>query len=325
MNAPLLWLTVAPALAIVVVACSINESDASAPVPANESAGPGAPLPTCSTRGTEPLEVRFRSERSRVVSLYWVNERCDEIFSGVLGAGLTASQSTFVGHVWRVREGTQDAAGAILKEFVPQASDAPSVTVVIPAAAGEAPTQCSLAGTTPANLTVINQRSDVTTLYWVDRSCNEVLGGRLPRGKPSRYETFVGHKFRVREGDGNAAGAIVKEFSVGASDVSDAGAMVVTLPPPDGGAPPVCSSPGGAAVKLTVTNKGAAPVSLYWVDGDCAANYAETIAADAGVSQNTFVGHAFEVRAGAQQPAGALLKEFVPQASDAPSMNVSVP
>jgi hypothetical protein len=87
----------------------------------------------CTPASSSPaVTITFKNNTAGPVSTYWVNPSCTQMYYQTINAGQSTMQATFVGHVWRIREGAQNATGNVVKEFAPQAADAPAVTVNIP-------------------------------------------------------------------------------------------------------------------------------------------------------------------------------------------------
>jgi len=62
-----------------------------------------APVP-CSFNGV-PINVEFVNRSGVTADLYWVNSDCDEFRYATLAPNQSHPQSTFIGHVWVLREG----------------------------------------------------------------------------------------------------------------------------------------------------------------------------------------------------------------------------
>ena len=341
MNARWTWLALG--VAVAGGACSSqagsNEATGAGPDPSDaaaSAASAAADGATCAQPGVTRVGVTFVNQRASAVTLYWIDARCSEVAMGTLAAGRSTGIGTFVGHRFRVREGAGDPAGAVVREWSAAESDVPSTTVVIDPAPGQAPVRCSVGGTLPATLRVTNQTTDDLSLFWVDGQCNEVFRGAVDKGQSTGESTFVGHVFRVRAGTANAPGALVREIVVGSATAADAGTSdaatdagsasnEVVIAPADGGAPVVCSGPGTTPLTLTVKNGGAAPVSLFWLDGKCSPQLKETIAAGASASESSYAGHVFQVRDGANQPGGTLREQILLGPNDAPTKTVTIP
>ena len=75
--------------------------------------GLDGPVPTvCSTNGPAAT-VSFKNNLSTAIVTYWVNTACKEMKYTTIQPGGTASQGTFVGHVWRAR----DTSAKFIKDF----------------------------------------------------------------------------------------------------------------------------------------------------------------------------------------------------------------
>lgn len=85
----------------------------------------GSPTPptvqpgtTCSGPGTQAVTLTFENQtNNRSIDLLWVDQSCMEVTYASIGPGASHVQSTFVGHVWRMRD---TATRALYKEFVPR-------------------------------------------------------------------------------------------------------------------------------------------------------------------------------------------------------------
>lgn len=179
----------------------------------------------CSTGGTVAANLHVVNQRAEDLSLFWVDGECKEIFKGTIGKGQSGGESSFVGHVFRVRTGTAEAPGALVREIVVSAnvaSDAGSdaatsggTDVVLAPEDGGAPTICSGPGTTPLTLTVTNERTTPIALYWLDGQCAPALKETIAQGKSASESTFAGHVFAIRDG---AQGAVLQTIVLSSGD-----------------------------------------------------------------------------------------------------------
>jgi hypothetical protein len=93
-----------------------------------EDSGLPDPDTVCSATGTPPgVMITFVNDGPCPVELWWVDFNCDEELYGVLTPnGGNIPQSTFEGHVWRIREpGTETV---LLQYIVPLSTTAGTVT-----------------------------------------------------------------------------------------------------------------------------------------------------------------------------------------------------
>lgn len=202
-------------------------------------------------------------------------------------------------------KGTTDASGPAA-----DVGDAASSTTTTDLDAAS----CSAPGVTPVGVSFVNHRASAVTLYWIDGRCAEVDMGTLGAGRSAGLGTFVGHRFRVREGAKDPNGAIVREWT---AQASDAPATTIVLDPPAGQPPVMCSTGGNVATTLRVENHRAEELSLFWVDGQCNETFRSSIPKGQSTGQSTFVGHVFRVRTGTATAPGALVREIVVGASSA--------
>lgn len=94
--------------------------------------GTEAPAPqACSGPGVTSVDPTFVNESGRTVSAFWVDTACAETYYWTLAAGESRVQQTFVGHVWRFREGDGNPAGALVKEVTLLAADGATPTLAI--------------------------------------------------------------------------------------------------------------------------------------------------------------------------------------------------
>jgi hypothetical protein len=143
---------------------------------------------TCSRKG-KPVPFSLENECGADVEVFWVDDKCEEVFHKRLAPGESWRQVSQDGHVWRVRD---RATHALLKEFAPKRlPGAPELVreatrrvlpevVVRPneQAKDEVPAACSGYGM-PTKLTVRNERDEQVVLMWIGHDCEEKYHERI--------------------------------------------------------------------------------------------------------------------------------------------------
>jgi len=72
-----------------------------------------------------------------------------------------------------------------------------------------------------------NNTADTVTTYWVNQACTEIRYSSIAAGMSKAQQTFAFHPWRVREGENNANGTVLKEF---AAQPGDAPMVTVSIP-----------------------------------------------------------------------------------------------
>lgn len=68
---------------------------------------------SCTRTTGAAMSIELRNETIEPIRLYWVDGQCQEVRYGEIAAGQSVAQSTFVGHVWRLKHPTK---GWMLRE-----------------------------------------------------------------------------------------------------------------------------------------------------------------------------------------------------------------
>jgi len=181
---------------------------------------PEAAPAKCSTAGGHTVTLALRSTcTTTTVDIFWVDFKCQEVFSGVLAPGETWNQETWDSHPFRLRD---HATHRLVKEFVaPQVAGAPDrekylkgppteLPVVViregDAPIAEAPPpECTRGGGRAATLHVRNERKDggMLALVTVDSKCKESPQvWRVEPGAAFDMPTSEGSAFRIRDASG---------------------------------------------------------------------------------------------------------------------------
>lgn len=158
----------------------------------------------CSEVGETPTTVTFINPSDRTVVVYWVDYNCQEVEYQTLEPGQQYTQSTYVTHLWRVRD---TANGNIVNELTASTQE-PSILRVGHSDEGS-DMGCSVEGNVPVDITFINNAEEPITTYWVDYGCEEVEYQTLNPGQQYTQPTFVTHPWRVRDRAGN----LLREFT----------------------------------------------------------------------------------------------------------------
>lgn len=69
----------------------------------------------CSAKDGKAVGVSFANGCSGFINVYWVDFACQENKYHEIGPGQNKVQSTFAGHIWRLRD---QASGQLLREYV---------------------------------------------------------------------------------------------------------------------------------------------------------------------------------------------------------------
>jgi hypothetical protein len=167
-----------------------------------------APPTTCSTAG-KTVPIRVTNACGADVDVYWVDDKCEEVFHARLAQGESWRRMTFDHHVWRVRD---HASHALLKEFTPQrVSGAPELVSKAPArvlpdvvvrgadrAKEEAPASCSSEGL-PTKFRLKNDRDTQVVLMWIDHECQEKYHARIAPHRSLVINGTDGDAWRIRD------------------------------------------------------------------------------------------------------------------------------
>jgi hypothetical protein len=150
----------------------------------------------------------FVNNASESVNVYWVDYGCVEQLYFTLAPGGSQIQTTYTGHVWRMRAVN---GGTLLAENV-------AVPHQVIWAQGNG--ACST-GAVPATWTFANATSTSRDVFWLDGGCKEIYYATLLPGGNTSQNTFVGHRWRFK-----VAG---KRRVVGEAEVTRVGAATTTI------------------------------------------------------------------------------------------------
>ncbi len=158
--------------------------------------------------------------------------------------------------------------------------------------ASAAGTVCTSGTGAAMTMPVTNNSAETVNLLWVDGGCVEHQYQQVSAGASTTQSTFTGHIWRLRS---VATGAVTTERP------AVPGQTLWTYG--DGS----CSAGNGPTIGWTVTNRSAAPVDLYWLDGACGEHRYASLGAGQAYSGPTSVGAIWRVkRKGTAQIAGSV-------------------
>ena len=145
----------------------------------------------CTTASDVDTFAIITNSTNHPLQLYWIDYDCVEQDYGIIEAGQTVIQPTFVTHPWILRAvETGEQVGEI---FVADSAN-PFVHEAV----------CSLVGEVATPFTIVNT-GDVSVQYnWVDYDCKEVEYGVLAPGESVIVETFETHPWVLRDADTGA-------------------------------------------------------------------------------------------------------------------------
>jgi hypothetical protein len=150
----------------------------------------------CTRHSGAPGPATFVNNTTATLQLYWVDYGCVEQLYATIPAGQSfVQQVTYTGHIWRMR----DANGAYLQDVtvVPNqtyfARSGPDL--VAGTSYGDACPRGGLA----TSWSLRNDSSAPLDVYWLDESsCSEVRIGAVAVRATQRFNSFVGHRFRIK-------------------------------------------------------------------------------------------------------------------------------
>ena len=166
------------------------------------------PPTTCSHTG-KAVPISIKNACGGDVDVFWIDDKCEEVFHTRLAPEASWRRVTQDGHVWRIRD---HASHALLKEFVPQrvpgapelVHNAPRRTlpdVVVHAndeGKEEAPLACSGAGL-PTKLTIKNEHDSQIVVMWLSSECEEKYHARIEPKRSLVINGVDADAWRIRD------------------------------------------------------------------------------------------------------------------------------
>jgi VHL beta domain len=153
------------------------------------SADAAAPVGVCTVNSGAAGPVTFVNNTAGPVLVDWVAPDCTEKTYATLAPGTSYVQSTYSGHIWRIRSATTAAALTDPLPVVPRSVVMAQTDPVCPvASAGSVAVSWSLKNATTTKLDV----------YWLDGQCNEVRYATVAAGASFAQQTYVGHRWRLK-------------------------------------------------------------------------------------------------------------------------------
>jgi hypothetical protein len=189
--------------------------------------------PTTCSRPGKAVPFSIKNQCGADVDVFWVDDKCNEVFHTRLGQEQSWRRVSQSGHVWRIRD---HATHALVKEFSPQrvpgapelVHNAPRRTlpeVVVHAndrGKEEPPTECSGYGL-PSSFKLKNERDDQIVVMWIGQECEEKYHQRVGPKQTVVMNGVDADAWRIRDAK---TGEVITDISPDVPDTS----TYVTVP-----------------------------------------------------------------------------------------------
>jgi hypothetical protein len=154
-----------------------------APAPPAAAAGVG----DCTVNSGAAGPVTFVNNTSMPVNVNWIGYDCGEKTYATLQPGTSLVQPTYTGHLWIMRQ---------VSDNKPLTDKRPVVANGLVAPVGNG--VCSPATGPAVKWGLKNASATALDLYWLNDKCQEVSYGRIAAGATRPQDSFVGHRWRLK-------------------------------------------------------------------------------------------------------------------------------
>ena len=153
------------------------------------TAGAAVSTGACTVNTGAAAPVTFVNNIEEPVHLKWVGYDCRETTYATVQPGTSFTQSTYTGHLWRLRRASTNA---VLTDALPAIPNA------VRLARGNGVCSDTSEPRAAVAWSVRNATSVAQDLYFVDAQCREVTLGQVAAGATRSFSSYVGHRWRLK-------------------------------------------------------------------------------------------------------------------------------